>query len=64
MPKIAKVLLPYAFKQTFDYLIPENLENNSTDTKIHVGDIVIVPFGNRTEFGVIWEIKNQTSDEN
>ncbi|MDI2090180.1 primosomal protein N' [Commensalibacter oyaizuii] len=45
------VLLPYPFKEPFDYEIPQYL-----DVKILVpGTLVIVPLGNRKEIGVIWQ---------
>ncbi len=42
------VLLPVALDQTYDYLVPENLE-------IGAGDFVLVPFGPQERLGVVWD---------
>ncbi len=45
----AKVLLPLPFNEPFDYAIPE-------DKDYKINDIVKVPFGKNTYYGVIWDI--------
>ena len=48
------VLLPKVFNHPFTYL--DNFQNNRN---LKQGDIVIVPFGNKKEIGVIWDtLKN------
>lgn len=41
------VLLPLIFRTPFDYRVPEGL-------KVHPGDYVHVPFGNKFLWGVVW----------
>ena len=45
--KIAKVLVPYPFDKTFDYIV-------SNDMELVIGNIVKVPFGRRMVMGVIF----------
>jgi len=45
----SKILLPCPFDKGFYYSIPDELE-------IKIGDIVKVPFGNRTLFGVVFAL--------
>ena len=56
MTNIAKVLLPYHFNKTFDYLLPEN----NVENPIEIGSIVQIPFGNRSETGVVFDIINNS----
>jgi len=44
--KIAKVIVPYPFDKTFDYIVPKDLE-------LETGNIVKVPFGKRMVIGVV-----------
>ena len=49
------VLLPVALDQTYDYLAPEGVE-------IEAGAFVLVPFGNQTRIGIVWD-KADVSDK-
>ena len=49
--KIVPVLLPYPFKEPFDYIIPHDLKVE----KIIPGTLVIVPLNQRKEIGVVWQ---------
>jgi primosomal protein N' (replication factor Y) (superfamily II helicase) len=42
------VMVPMAFDQTFDYLVPAELT-------VRAGDFVVVPFGPQRRLGVIWD---------
>ena len=50
------VLLPKVFNHPFTYL--DNFQNNRN---LKQGDIVIVPFGNKKEIGVIWDTLKKTT---
>ena len=44
------VLIPKLFNHPFTYFYnPQKIKN------LNVGDIVIVPFGNKKEIGVVWD---------
>lgn len=43
---------------SFDYLIPQSLKG-----KLHVGQLVLVPFKNRLEIGIVCKVKNKSSLE-
>jgi len=45
------VLLPVPLSQVYDYVVPEGMS-------VDVGDIVLVPFGSRRLYGVIWRISD------
>lgn len=49
--KTVPVLLPYPFKEPFDYIIPHDLKVE----KIIPGTLVIVPLNQRKEIGVVWQ---------
>ncbi len=49
------VLLTLPFHKAFDYLVPKGMS-------IAIGDFVEVPFGNRTEIGVVWDVGTPESD--
>lgn len=49
MKKIAQILLPLAFDQSFSYFIPDNLE-------IDIGNLVLVNFRNKEIYGLVTEI--------
>ncbi len=51
MMKKVGVLLPVPLSQVYDYIVPEKIS-------ISVGDIVLVPFGSRRLYGVIWRISD------
>ncbi len=44
----AAVLLPYPFYGAFDYAVPPGID-------VTPGDVVSVPLGRRTEWGVVWD---------
>jgi primosomal protein N' (replication factor Y) len=46
--ELAPVLMPVALDQTYDYLVPEELE-------LEPGCFVLVPFGPQQRIGVIWD---------
>jgi primosomal protein N' (replication factor Y) len=48
------VLLPVALDQTYDYLLPDGLEAPP-------GSFVLVPFGNQTRMGVVWERRDTSA---
>ena len=50
--KIAHILLPLPFNQTFQYLYNEN-------EKLELGDFVSVPFKDKIITGCIWENKSK-----
>jgi len=43
------VLLPIPLSQVYDYIVPEGMS-------LAVGDMVLVPFGSRRLYGVVWRI--------
>ncbi|OJX13991.1 MAG: hypothetical protein BGO77_01335 [Caedibacter sp. 37-49] len=51
MMKKVGVLLPVPLSQVYDYVVPEGMS-------VDVGDIVLVPFGSRRLYGVIWRISD------
>ncbi len=55
--KIISVLLPLPFDKTFDYIIPK-------EYTAEIGNIVKVPFANRTIYGVIWADSQNNIPEN
>ncbi len=52
MNKFAKVLLPLPFNKPFDYAVTEGKSYNT-------GDYVLVPFGRKQLWGVIWELTDK-----
>lgn len=52
--EFAEVLLPVPFDHGFDYLLPQNHQ-------ITIGDVVRVPFGKRTLFGIVIQLKETSS---
>ena len=46
-----EVLLPKVFNFSFTYY--------SNNISLKTGDLVEIPFGQNTEIGVIWKIKNE-----
>ena len=53
MNKYAQVLLPLPFDKCFDYAIPEG-------KAYEAGDFVLVPFGRKQMYGIIWGTSNET----
>lgn len=49
--KVISVLLPYPFKEPFDYLVPSEL----CQEELSPGTLVIVPLNQRQEIGVVWQ---------
>lgn len=43
------VLLPIPLSQVYDYIVPEGMS-------LAVGDMVLVPFGSRRLYGVVWRV--------
>ena len=52
MTQIAKILLTLPLNDAFDYEAPED---------VHIGDIVRVPFGKKTELGLVWATGQKTT---
>jgi primosomal protein N' (replication factor Y) len=50
------VLLPVALDQTYDYLLPEDIETGP-------GAFVLVPFGTQTRLGVVWDAPYGEADK-
>lgn len=50
-PKIIPVLLPYPFKEPFDYSIPDEYNHET----IIPGTFVMVPLNQRKEIGIVWQ---------
>ncbi len=53
--KRISVQLPLAINQTYDYLVPE-------DMQLEVGDFVLVPLGQQQKIGVVWD-KNSEHEQ-
>jgi primosomal protein N' (replication factor Y) len=49
MSQVAEILLPLAIDQTYSYGAPDELG-------LAVGDVVVVPLGNRRSVGVVWSL--------
>jgi primosomal protein N' (replication factor Y) len=56
MSSFAKVLLPLPFDKAFDYAIPQGRNYN-------VGELVMVPFGRKQLYGVIWGLSDKSDFE-
>ena len=59
--EIAEVAVPvplYPRRRFFDYKIPEDLRNS-----LKPGHLVSVPFGNRKSWGIVWSLKESSSEK-
>ncbi|CAN1526851.1 PriA Primosomal protein N' (replication factor Y) - superfamily II helicase [Rhabdaerophilaceae bacterium] len=54
---IANIVLPLALDQAYSYQLPDGM-------KVERGQTVIVPFGNREAFGLVWDCDAAGADEN
>ncbi|WP_341808388.1 primosomal protein N' [Wolbachia endosymbiont (group E) of Neria commutata] len=56
MAKTVDILLPLPINQLFSYAVGGN-------TKVSIGDYVVVPFGRRRLIGIVWQYSNKTNRE-